>query len=251
MRARAVVAAAVLALASVVGVGGLFGVAAAQTGTGIEGGGFEEPSTEGSEPGVEGTQAEEEADISHAAEECIHLLEGGGEPDECAESPSPILPATNELVWGILSFAILLILLKKFAFPGVMKAMAGRTERIRANLDDAERVKTEAAGVLSQYQAQLTDARNESNRIIEEARATAEGLRRDLMARAETEVAELRQRTRDDIASAQDRATADLSAKVGALAIELAEKVVAANLDRDTNMRLIEQFIAEADRQKA
>ena len=38
----------------------------------------------------------EEPDISHASEECIHILEGGGEIDDCQEAPSPILPETNE-----------------------------------------------------------------------------------------------------------------------------------------------------------
>jgi len=235
MRARAIVAAVLLGLAGVLGGGGAA---------------FATP-TPGSAPGVEpGSVTEEHEDISHAAEECIHILEEGGEPDDCNEAPSPILPATDELIWGILSFVVLFGLLTKFALPGIQKAMAGRTERIRSNLDDAERVKAEAATVLTQYQAQLSEARNESSRIIEEARQTADQLRRDLMARAEAEVNELRQRTREDIAAAQERATADLQAKVGALAIDLAEKVVAANLDRDANMRLIEQFIAEAGRQK-
>ena len=113
--------------------------------------------TPGAEPGVDAGPVEE-PDISHAAEECIHLLEEGGEPDDCNEAPSPILPATDELIWGILSFVVLFGLLAKFALPGVQKAMAGRTERIQGNLDDAERVKAEAAAVLTQYQAQLADA---------------------------------------------------------------------------------------------
>jgi len=232
-RARAIAAAGALGLAGIVGAGAAWASPAP-----------------GGEPGVEPGGTEAGAEVSHAAEECIELLETGGEPDDCAEAPSPIVPATSELVWSIISFGLLLFLLSKFALPAVQKAMAGRTERIQANLDDAERVKAEASTVLAQYQAQLADARNESARIIEEARQTADQLRRDLMARAEAEVAELRQRTRDDIAAAQERATADLQAKVGALAIDMAEKVVAANLDREANRRLIEQFIAEAGRQR-
>jgi F-type H+-transporting ATPase subunit b len=187
---------------------------------------------------------EAETEISHAAEECIHILEDGGEADDCHEAPSPIIPELSEIVWGSISFIVLLIAMAKFAYPALKKSMDARADKIRENLDEAERVKTEAASVLTDYQRQLADARNESNRIIEEARQTADQLRRDLMERAENEVAELRQRARDDIAAAQERATADLSTNVGALAIELAEKVVEANLDRDANMRLIERYIA-------
>ncbi|MDP9387644.1 MAG: F0F1 ATP synthase subunit B [Actinomycetota bacterium] len=196
--------------------------------------------------GVAGAVEEEgggHGDISHAAEECIEILEGGGEPDDCHEAPSPILPETSEIVWGAISFFTLLFLMYKFAYPGIKKSMEARSNRIRENLDEAERVRTEAGTVLEEYQRQLADARNESNRIIEEARATADQLRRDLMQRAEAEVAELRQRSREDIAAAQERAAAELQARLGALAIELAEKVVEANLDREANMRLIDRYI--------
>jgi F-type H+-transporting ATPase subunit b len=185
----------------------------------------------------------EEKEITHEAEECIELLEDGKKVADCHEAPSPIIPETSELVWGVISFAVLAFAMMKFAYPALKKSMDARADRIRENLDDADRVKAEAETVLEDYKRQLADARNESNRIIEEARQTADQLRRDLMQRAEAEVAELRQRARDDIASAQERATADLRTTVGALAIELAEKVVEANLDRDTNMRLIERYI--------
>jgi F-type H+-transporting ATPase subunit b len=183
--------------------------------------------------------------VTHESEECIHILEEGGKVADCHKAPSPILPATNELIWGTISFVVLFFLLAKFAYPAIQKSMQARTEKIRENLDEADRVKAEAQTVLDDYQRQLADARNESNRIIEEARQTADQLRRDLMQRAETEVQELKTRTQADIAAARDRAMADLQTQVASLAVELAEKVVERNLDRDTNMRLVESYIQQ------
>lgn len=211
----------------------------------VVGGGLA-PATAQEDHGPEPTEHE----VDHAAEECIHVLEAGGSPEECHEAPNPILPATNELVFGALSFAILFFLMYKFAYPAVAKSMQARTDRIRENLDDAERVKTEAQTILEEYQRQLADARNESNRIIEEARQTADQLRRDLMQRAEAEVAELKQRTQDDINAARDRTMGELREQVAGLAIELAEKVVEANLDRDTNIALIERYIEQVGSQR-
>ena len=165
--------------------------------------------------------------------------------EEGGKAPNPILPAKNEIIWGFLSFLVLFVLMAKFAFPAVQRTMQARTDRIRGNLDDAERVKTEAQTVLEEYRAQLADARNESNRIIEEARQTADQLRRDLMQRAEAEVAELKQRTQEDINAARQRTLSDLRSEVAGLAIELAEKVVERNLDRDTNTALIESYITQ------
>jgi F-type H+-transporting ATPase subunit b len=63
------------------------------------------------------------------------------------------------------------------------------------------------------------------------------------MQRAEAEVAELKQRTQEDINSARDRTMAELRSDVANLAVELAEKVVQRNLDRETNLALVDSFI--------
>lgn len=168
---------------------------------------------------------------------------GVAEAGHDAKPSNPILPATNELIWGSLSFLILVVAMWKFAFPSVAKAMEARTERIRDDLDEAERTKTEAASVLEDYQRQLNDAKGEAGRIIEEARQTAEQMRRDLMARAESEVQELRERNRQELAAAQDRAFADLQSRVGDLAVGLAESIVEKNIDRAAQNQLIESYI--------
>ena len=160
-----------------------------------------------------------------------------------AVAKNPILPEMKEVIWFILAFTVLYFLMKKYALPPVQKAMDERTEKIRRNLDDADRIRSEAQSVLDDYQRQLADAKEESNRIIEEARQTAEALRRDLMARAEAEVAELRQRSAEDIEAAKDRALGDLRSRISDLVIGAAEKVVERNLDRDTNVALIESYI--------
>jgi F-type H+-transporting ATPase subunit b len=159
------------------------------------------------------------------------------------QSKNPILPSLPEIVWGSVSFVVLFVLMAKFAFPAVQKAMDARTERIRSSLDDAERVRGEAETILEDYQRQLADARNESNRIIEEARQAADQLRTDLMAQAQADAADLRQKTMDDLRAAQERTLADLKVKVAEIAITAAEKVIERNLDRDTQMALVESYI--------
>src|SRR5437764_2043791 len=174
---------------------------------------------------------------------CIEKLEKGGKIDDCQKAPSPILPATNELIWGALSFVILFVVLSRVAYPSLKKGMDNRAEKIRTSIDEAERARSEAQGILDEYQRQLADARSESSRIIEEARQAADRLRQDLKRQAETEVADLRARAQEDIQAQVQRAMADLQARVGELAIELAEKVVERSLDRETNMQLIENYI--------
>jgi F-type H+-transporting ATPase subunit b len=177
------------------------------------------------------------------SKECAKKLAEGGGIDDCQEAPSPLKPENSELVWGSISFAILLVLFIKFGYPAVVKSMNAREGKIKGDLEEAEGAKTEAEGVLTEYRAQLADARAEAGRIIDEARQAADQVRRDLIARAETDAADLRARAQEDIRLAGERAMADLRGRVSDLAIELAEKVVERNLDRDTQIALIDNYI--------
>jgi F-type H+-transporting ATPase subunit b len=186
-----------------------------------------------------------ESFANSAAEECAKLLNEGKKIDDCQKAPSPILPAKNELIWGTISFVALFILLWKFAWPGLKKGMDTRTERIRDDLSAADNAKSEAEHVLDEYRSQLADARNESARIIEEARQQADALRRDQEQRLQTELAGMRERAAADVEAAKAQAVADLRREVTTLAVGAAEVIVQRNLDRSTQEQLVENYIAQ------
>ncbi len=181
--------------------------------------------------------------VDKASNECKKILDGGGVLDACQQAPSPLKPENSELVWGSISFVLLLGIFFKWGYPAVIKSMKAREDRIRGDLEQAEGAKSEAENVLGEYRAQLADARTEAGRIIDEARQAADQVRRDLLARAEADATELRTRAQEDIRLAGERAMADLRGRVSDLAIELAEKVVERNLDRDTQIALIDNYI--------
>ena len=184
--------------------------------------------------------------LPEANEQCIKLLENPSKKiDDCQKAPSPILPAKNEIIWGSIAFVVLLAALYKFAWPGLKGSMDARTERIRSDLDAADIAKADAETVLSEYMSRLSDARNESARIIEEARQAADALRRDQEQRLQTELAQLRERAAADIEGAKRQAVADLRGEVAELAIGAAEVIVQRSLDRDTQTRLVDSYIEQ------
>ncbi|MFA5884575.1 MAG: F0F1 ATP synthase subunit B [Acidimicrobiia bacterium] len=163
--------------------------------------------------------------------------------DDCNKAKSLVTPAVPEIFWGGIAFLIVLAVLMKFAFPALKKGLKAREEKIRDDLESASRAREEAEAEAAQYRAQIGDARSEGNVIVEEARADAERIRREVVARAEAEAADIRERAQEDIRLAQERAVSDLRAQVADLSIGLAEKVVERNLDRDTQIALIESYI--------
>ena len=193
----------------------------------------------------------DEPQLSEDTEECIHLAEEANDPEACQESPNLILPATDELVWGSISFAVLMFVLYKFAYPPVKQAMDARTERIRAELQAADAAKSDAQGVLDQYRAQLNDAKAEAGRIIEEARPAADAIKCDQEVRLQSELAELRQRAIADIDSAKAQAMSDLRGEVAQLAIGAAETVVQRSLDPATQTQLVEDYINQVAAQRS
>jgi F-type H+-transporting ATPase subunit b len=180
-----------------------------------------------------------------AEEHCIELLEKGNSIDDCQEAPNPLIPGGNEIVWGSLAFVVLLGVLWKFGLPPVRNMMKRREERIRDDLERAERARLEAEEELAQYRRQMADARNEAARILEEARQSADEVKRQIRSQAEAEAADIRARAQEDARLASERAAADLQHQVADLSIELAERIVERNLDRDTQLALVESYISQ------
>ena len=84
--------------------------------------------------------------------------------------PNPILPEPVELIVGAIVFLIVFAALAKFAFPSLNAMLAARTDRIQGELERAEQTHTEARNELESYRRQVAGARDEANRIVEEAR---------------------------------------------------------------------------------
>lgn len=162
---------------------------------------------------------------------------------EEVQAKNPILPEGDEILWASIAFLIVLSLLAWKAWPAVKAGLKARQDRIAGDLAKAEEARVEAETSLEDYRRQLAEARSEAAGIIEEARQDAERVRQERIAAIEDEIAQLRARAAEDIRLATERAMSDLSTRVSELSIELAEKVVEHNLDRDTQIALIENYI--------
>jgi F-type H+-transporting ATPase subunit b len=185
---------------------------------------------------------------TQADKECYDKLAQGQSVDDCQKAPSPLTPAPNEIIWGSLAFLVLLGAMWKWGVPAVKNMEQAREDRIRNDLETAEKTRQDAETEKANYDAQLADARNEAGRIIDEARQSAETVRRDLIARAEEEASEIRARAQADIANQTNQAMTQLRTDVANLSIDLAGRIVERNLDDDTNRQLVDSFIDQVGR---
>jgi F-type H+-transporting ATPase subunit b len=183
-----------------------------------------------------------------AAEECYNKLAEGATIDDCQKAPSPLKPENNEIIWGSLAFLVLFLAMLKWGVPAVRNMEKAREDRIRNDLESAEHARNEAQAEKTQYEAQIANSRNEAGQIIDEARQSAEAVRRDLIAKAEADAQEIRDRAQADIANQRTQAMSQLRQEVAQLSIDLAGRIVERNLDNDTNRQLVDSFIDQAAR---
>jgi F-type H+-transporting ATPase subunit b len=166
--------------------------------------------------------------------------------EEHAEEVSEVkdfYPEPAELIVGLLAFAVLFFFTWKWVLPKFKEVLEERRDQIQGEMERAEATRKEADKLQEEYRSQLAGARDEASRIIEESRATADQLRRDLQSKAEEESQAIVARAQEEIRAERDRTFQELRAQVGSIAVELAGRVVGQSLDETTHQRLIDEFI--------
>jgi F-type H+-transporting ATPase subunit b len=176
------------------------------------------------------------------AQSLLLAAEEGAEEDAGIDL---LLPAPEELIAGVIAFAVVFFFVWKFAVPAINKILEARQQAIRDNLDAAESAKQEAESLLRDYKDQLANAKEEANRIVDDARQSGEAVKADIVDRAEGEADQIKDRARDEIASERERVSADLERQVADLSLDVAEKVVAGSLDREAQRELVDRYIDE------
>jgi len=156
-----------------------------------------------------------------------------------------LYPHLPELLVGLVAFAVIFYFMKKWVLPRIDTLLEERRQQIQGQLESAEQTRTQAEQELADYRSQLANARDEGNRIIEEARVTADQLRRDIQANAEQEAQNTVARAQDEIRAERDRVFNELRTQVGEIAVELAGRVVGQSLDKQAHEKLIDDYISQ------
>jgi F-type H+-transporting ATPase subunit b len=152
--------------------------------------------------------------------------------------------------WVAIAFVILMGM---FAYVGVhrtmLKALDNRSERIKAELDEARRLKEEAAKLLSEYKARRATAEQEANDIIASARAEAERIAAEAKVKMEDFVARRTKTAESKIALAEAQAVADVRSAAAEAAVQAAANILSKSVKGDLANDLLTKGIAEV-RQK-
>ena len=151
------------------------------------------------------------------------------------------------MIWTIVTFAIVLFVLRRFAFGRIQRLIDERRERIRQALDEADKAREEARQLRELTRAEREEAKADRDRLLEEARRQAQ----EQFRRAREEADRDLQRRLEENARAIEAENRKLREEIRRDVVELtlltSEKVTRKTLDEDDQRRLIDETIAEID----
>ena len=143
------------------------------------------------------------------------------------------------LIAQILNFVVLLVILAKFAYKPLLKAMDDRRNRIINDLDSAEQTRLDAEALKEQYAEQLAGARQEATEIVNKANQIAQNLHDELVEQARVEQEALLANAKERIEQEKQQALLDIRSEVIKLSTLIAGKIVNQKLNSANDQKLV------------
>ena len=157
-----------------------------------------------------------------------------------------ITPEFGLVFWTLITFLVLLFILRKFAWKPILGAVSEREEGIKEALASAEKARQEMENLQADNERILKEARAEREAMLKEARELKNKMIDDAKAEAQQEASKLVVQAQAAIEAEKKAAVADLKSKVAEISISIAETVLKDELSNKTKQeKLIESMLED------
>ena len=152
----------------------------------------------------------------------------------------------NDAFFVAVGFGLFVILLAYLGVPKMLgKTLDERGQKIQAELDEAKRLREEAAAVLASFEKKRAEAEAEAQAIVAQARVEAEELAKEAAARMEEFIARRTKQAEGKIAAAEAQAAQDVRAAAADAAVKAAEVVLSAEAKGATGEAMVAKGITD------
>ena len=157
-----------------------------------------------------------------------------------------VTPGLGLLFWMILSFSVVLFLLKKFAWKPILKALHDREDNIQKALDSADLAREKMEQLKADNEIIMQEAREERDYLLQEARDAREKMITEAKDQAKKEAQKVVDAARIKIRNEKASAIEDIKNQVASLSIEMTEKILKHKLaDAKEQKELIDKLLDE------
>lgn len=165
---------------------------------------------------------------------------------------SLLTPDLGLLFWMLLSFGIVFVILSKYGFPVIIKAVQQRKEYIDQSLETARLANDQLAGIQAAGEKLLTEAKERQNAILKEAMAEKEQIiaeaRQRAVVEAHLQIEEASRRIREE----KDKAIREVRTEIADLSVAIAEKVIKEKISRgEEQQKTIDRLLDEVSFSKS
>ena len=150
----------------------------------------------------------------------------------------------------ILNFLILVAILRALCYKPVVRMIKAREDKIAESLAKADSDVAEAESVKKDYQAQLAEAREKAQAIVDKAEKVAASNRETSLQDTKREIEQMKKAAQAEIQRDRERAADQLKKEIVALSLLAAGKVVEKNMEASENEALVGDFIDKLDKDK-
>ncbi|HDP5822242.1 TPA: F0F1 ATP synthase subunit B [Staphylococcus aureus] len=162
-----------------------------------------------------------------------------------------VLGAARGVEWGtvivqVLTFIVLLALLKKFAWGPLKDVMDKRERDINRDIDDAEQAKLNAQKLEEENKQKLKEKQEEVQKILEDAKVQARQQQEQIIHEANVRANGMIETAQSEINSQKERAIADINNQVSELSVLIASKVLRKEISEQDQKALVDKYLKEA-----
>ncbi len=159
-----------------------------------------------------------------------------------------LTPDPGLVFWTSLTFILLLLILKRYAWKPILRALKVREEYIEFSLKDAQQAKEEIRRMAETRKQMMNEARLEREGLIREARKLKDEIIEEARTAARVEASRLVEKAREQIDRERKEAVANIRQQVGLMSLEIAEKILKEELVSEARQQsVIEKYLQHVD----
>ena len=158
------------------------------------------------------------------------------------------LLSTSQMFAEVVNFLLLLFILRIFFWKKILVLLDERRKRIAAELDSAQKAKSEAERLKSEYESRLADIDQTAQVRIEEAAEKGREIIEEARNKAQAEAQGIVRRAKEDLRLEVIKAKEELKDKVIELTIRATENLLQEKVDDEADRRIVKNFLDQIDK---
>ncbi|OGW29819.1 MAG: ATP synthase F0 subunit B [Nitrospinae bacterium RIFCSPLOWO2_12_FULL_47_7] len=149
------------------------------------------------------------------------------------------------IFWSLISFGLLFVLLKKYAFPPLLEILDEREKKIRGDIQSAEKLKSDAEKMQGEFEVHLKTAHEKSVAIVHMATTESKKIQERMLQETQAKIKQMQKDAEQEITAARSKLLGEIRSYTAALTIASTEKILKKVITDADRKRFVDESIEE------